>query len=89
MNQNQERVTDKQLKYLNILLVQAFGKENRKTYLKLFCKVNSSKILSKDMASDVIGKFVSENPDRELNIASAMEKILEVSGQTKLFPKTE
>lgn len=78
-------ITDKQLKYLNILLVSAFGKDNRIFYLRLFHRVRSSKHLSKELASEIIGKFVDDNPDKEKNIVEAKERIYEFLGQTKLF----
>ncbi len=78
-------ITEKQLKYLNILLTQSFGEFNRKIYLKHFYKVESSKDLSKEKASEIIEKFVDDNPKKYENIAIAMEKIYELIGQRKLF----
>ena len=78
-------ITPKQLKYLNILLVNAFGKENRLTYLQLFYQIRSSKNLTKELASEIIERFVDDNPEREKNVALAKERIYEFLGQTRLF----
>ena len=79
-----ERITDKQLRYLNILLTDAFNK-HRKTYLKLFWNVDSSKDLSKEMASVIIEQYLPDNPKRDQNIADHQIKIYESLGQQKLL----
>lgn len=68
-------ITKKQLQYLNILLVENIGAENRKPYLKHFYNVDSSKKLTKDQASEIISKFVEENIEREKNVWEAIEKL--------------
>lgn len=78
-------ITEKQLIYLNILLKNALGKENRRVYLKLFYQVKSSKELTLEQASEIISKFVSDNPDREKEIEIAKDKIYEHLGQRRLF----
>ena len=77
-------ITPRQIKYLNILLSEAFG-ENRKLYLKLFYKVDSSRDLSLYQASEIIEKFVPDNGKRDENVRSALGKIYECLGQRKLF----
>lgn len=81
-----EPITDKQLKYLNILLVKALGVDHRKLYLKLFWKVDSSKDLTMDQASEIIGMFIEENPAFEKNKAVALSRIYKELGQQELFP---
>ena len=79
-----ENITDKQLRFLNILLTDAFN-GHRKTYLKLYWNVESSKDLSIEMASVIIEQFLSDNPKREGHIAQAKAKIYESLGQQKLL----
>ena len=79
-----DQITEKQLRFLNILLTDAFN-AYRKTYLKIYWNVESSKDLTKEMASVIIEQFLSDNPDREQKIAEAKEKIYESLGQKKLF----
>ncbi len=78
-------ITEKQLKYLNILLVENLGEQYRKTYLKIFWNVDSSKDLTKEQAHQIIEMFIDENPEREKNKAVALNKIYEALGQRKLF----
>lgn len=80
-----ELITDRQLKYLNILLTKNLGEQHRKIYLKIFWKVSSSKLLTKYQASEIIEKFVEENPMREENKAIALSKIYRELGQRDLF----
>lgn len=75
-------ITDKQLKYMNIILSQTFG-ENRKLFLKLFYKVDSSKDLTKDQASEIIELFIGPNAAKYK--AEAMDKIYEALGQQRLI----
>ena len=81
-----EPITDKQLKYLNILLVKAVGDDHRKLYLKLFWKVDSSKDLTIDQASNIIEMFIEENPAFEKNKAVVLSRIYKELGQQELFP---
>ena len=76
-------ISPRQLKYLNILLSEHF-QQNRKLYLKLFWKVDSSKDLTKDQASKIIEKFI-EGPDTLRNVAEANSRIYEALGQQKLI----
>lgn len=78
-------ITEKQLKYLNILLTDSFGSQNRKLYLKIFYKVDSSKEITKEQASEIIEKFVDSNPEREKEVAIGLEKIYESLGQQRLI----
>lgn len=78
-------ISPRQLKYLNILLVKNLGEDHRKIYLKLFYNVESSKDLTKYQASEIIEKFVEENPMREENKAIAQNKIYRELGQRDLF----
>jgi len=79
-----ERITEKQLRYLNILLTEAFN-GHRKTYLKLFWNVDSSKDLTKEMASVIIEQYLPDNPKRDQNITDHQGKIYESLGQQKLL----
>lgn len=78
-------ITERQLKYLNILLIKNLGDQHRKIYLKLFYNVDSSKLLTKYQASEIIEKFVEENPMREENKAIALSRIYRELGQRDLF----
>ena len=78
--------SDKQVRYLNILVVKNLGHQHRKLYLKLFYKVDSSKELTVNQASEIIEKFVEENPMREKHKALALHKIYRELGQKELFP---
>jgi len=77
-------ITDRQLKYLNILLNRYFG-DNRKLYLKMFYEVDSSKELSKFQASEIIEKFVDDNKDKDKNIALVQNEIYKKLGQQSLL----
>jgi len=77
-------ITDRQLKYLNILLNRYFG-GNRKIYLDLFYQVDSSKKLSLLQASEIIEQFVDENPEKDKNVAKALNKIYVKLGQQSLL----
>ena len=79
------KITDRQLKYLNILLSEAFGEANRKTYLWLFYKTKSSRDLDVETASEIIEKFVPDNNEREKHIGQAQNKIYEFLGQKTLL----
>ena len=79
-----EQITEKQLRYLNILLTDAFN-GYRKTYLKIFWNVDSSKNLTKEMASVIIEQFLPDNQEREQHIAQSQQKIYESLGQQKLL----
>ena len=83
----EDPATEKQIRFLNILISANLGSEYRKTYLKLFYKVDSSKQLTKEEAHRIIEDFLDDNPDREKNKAIAMEKIYTALGQQKLFEK--
>jgi hypothetical protein len=85
MENNVRLITARQLKYLNILLTKNLGEENRLMYLDIFYNVDSSKKLSVSQASEIIEKFFPENPEREKEVALAMEKIYEKIGQKKLI----
>ena len=85
MFNNWNEISARQLKYLNILLSNAFGEGFRKQYLKHFYNVNSSKDLTRLQASEIIEKFVPDNQDCKKNIGKAIEKLNELSGQRKLF----
>jgi len=78
-------ITERQLKYLNILLTDCFGDYDRKIYLKVFYKVDSSKNLTLLQASEIIEKFVPDNENRNKEISIAIEKINEMKGQAKLL----
>ena len=78
-------LTDRQLKYLNILLTQCIGEYFRKQYLKHFYNVDSSKHLTKDQASEIIERVAPDNENREKNVAQIIEKINELNGQKKLL----
>lgn len=78
------KITSRQLVYLNILLSNVFG-ENRKLYLELFYKVDSSKDLSFEQAHEIIEKFVPENPDLKMEIDVSLRKIYKHLGQRELF----
>jgi hypothetical protein len=77
-------ITERQLQYLNILLNRYFG-DNRKLYLSLFYDKESSKDLSVLEASEIIEKFVDENPDKDKNISMALNEIYKKQGQKSLL----
>lgn len=83
--ENAAPATQKQIRFLNILISANLGPEYRKLYLKLFYKVDSSKDLTKEQASEIIEKYLNDNPDKERNVAIAMERIYKALGQQKLF----
>lgn len=85
MENNIRSITERQLKYLNILLTKNLGEENRKLYLEIFYNIDSSKKLDKFQASEIIEKFSPDNPDQEKEVAEAMQKIYEKIGQKKLI----
>jgi hypothetical protein len=85
MENNIRSITERQLKYLNILLTKNLGEENRKLYLEIFYNINSSKKLDLLQASEIIEKFHPDNPDREKEVAEVMNKIYEKIGQKKLI----
>ena len=81
----EEKITDAQLKYLNILLTENIGADYRKIYLKIFYEVSSSKLLTKFQASEIISKFTDDNPNKELNKAVVLKKIYKELGQKDIF----
>ena len=78
-------ITDRQLKYLNALLSETLGRSGRKIYLQEEYDVDSSKDLTLEEASEIISKFVKDNPTRDINIDEAERIVAEASGQDKMF----
>jgi hypothetical protein len=79
------QASERQIKYVNILLIKLLGEEWRKDYLSHFYKVSSSKDLNFDQAHEIIEKFNPDNEKCNQNASIVLEKLSEIKGQGKLF----